>query len=818
MTQYSEDTSPTSFSPSTSFDDDDDDSPGNIRNTNTPSSNITKSHCRKGFTTQNNIQFLQMDKLEIGFTKNFHHQRQQNQQVNQYSHHLPFSSFPNNNPPSSSSSLPSSTSNNPPGTTTTTTTTAVAAAAAVAPGIHSSPNSATGGGAAVISNVAAAAAIASASNAVTQSDHNSSAVPSLSENPTTSSSSSSFSSSMSTPSSYSIASSERLTLIPSSLQMNMNEDDDNNKSESQILDFKSSISLPNDTNEDNNDEDDEKECNKEGNNDECNSRKAENDEKSNTISQSSVQLLRKKLSSVFTLITFRTSFSKSQDTPADTSLFGISSTNNGKSISNILRLFNNFLSIKRIVTFLALSVVIVFLTLFAQGVIHLITYRNNFGHAPIPQSPTHGVMVAYSNNTVSSTTMSGSDSHLDNMNQDIDTENETMMGYTFKAFSQLSSSTLLTSPSQPPLRLLVIGDSLARGVGQANNCYPVLPQSLAKYLSQHLNSRAVYWTAMAKPGASTKWLTQLVEEEVLRKKKQLIQEQGNKEQEKSSATSTIIRSLKEFKEMHLSSSPSKTLTKEDWVSNLHLHKQLYEQNPFGDYDIVIVISGLNDIKRMLVPFLLDDEEVEKEDIDEGSDQQQQVDQRKKERGFAADMQKLIQLLNQAGTAQDNMKKNSRGAKTCSENEKVSSEQTCLMGNEKTEELKELPMIVFPRFPTNVNPVKMGKLLRMIAIYLSGLMDQVKVRISNQYMNVYSPDPPGKSTAYRYLGKHPESEEPGRLVNKKSEVLVNLIDTKCSECAKREKQMSEFYSKRNSKDYCNESDVQQLFAPDGLHPR
>ena len=64
-----------------------------------------------------------------------------------------------------------------------------------------------------------------------------------------------------------------------------------------------------------------------------------------------------------------------------------------------------------------------------------------------------------------------------------------------------------------------------------------------------------------------------------------------------------------------------------------------------------------------------------------------------------------------------------------------------------------PLIVFPRFPTNTNPVKMGTLLRKIAIQLCAMMDEVKYRIANQYENVISPDAPSfVDFAYEYLSR------------------------------------------------------------------
>jgi hypothetical protein len=60
-----------------------------------------------------------------------------------------------------------------------------------------------------------------------------------------------------------------------------------------------------------------------------------------------------------------------------------------------------------------------------------------------------------------------------------------------------------------PLRVLVVGDSLAAGIGQdPQSVLPVLPQSIAASLSQQLKGRPVYWTCVGSPGLSA---TEVVE-------------------------------------------------------------------------------------------------------------------------------------------------------------------------------------------------------------------------------------------------------------------------------------------------------------------
>ena len=836
-----EDSSSTSFSPSSSFD-----------NTN----ERNKSN-NSGFKTRNNIQYLQMDQLDIGYssagsvnaataTQQLHHHHP----VNQFSHAL-FTSFPPRpTPPSTGPSSSSSTG--------ATSTTSAAAAAAAAGGVAASASVTTGSHRTTSSSstavaTAAAAAAAAATAVVTNNGP----------------------SSTSSITSSSLSSSLRSSPIPLGINAEILEHHDStsssssspssssaNKDASAISDFKSSMALPSTvTNEE------EREDEQTTSHDEIafdtNLKATLN--KPKTEGKSSFSFLKQKLASVINplqspfLHIFSSSSSSSPsndssqlrqthdqnekststtDAPLVASLIGTNINHNLKSLFS-----SKFFTMKRIITFLVLSVSIVFLTLFAQGISHLMTYRNHFGHAPIPQSPSHGVIVAYPKNvTISNNGNIGNDAAINAPTEDPEIA---MSNYTFKAFhpSRTTSSSPLMMSTQPPLRLLVIGDSLARGVGQAHNCYPILPQSLAKYLSSHLNGRIIYWTAMAKPGASTNWLSSLVEEEVKRKIMN-----GNHNDEK------IIHSLKQFKDMHLSTTSSTTtttttttsatttsmkstsndFTKKDWISTLQYHQKLYEQNPFGDYDIVIVMSGLNDIKRILVPFMFDDEVVETDDNDgeAGNNEQHQAEQKEKERGFAADMKRLIHLLNYGKPQDHHLTKLSNscvgGASASSITTKSNSdiqvaEQTCTVtNNDEVKPHRELPMIVFPRFPTNINPVKMGSLLRMVAIYLSGLMDHIKKRISNQYMNVISPEPPGPRTAYDYLQKHPDndlgSEGSGELVNQKSDIMVNLIDMKCTECERREQEMSEFYSKRRRHDFCIPTPVEKLFAPDGLHPR
>jgi lysophospholipase L1-like esterase len=61
---------------------------------------------------------------------------------------------------------------------------------------------------------------------------------------------------------------------------------------------------------------------------------------------------------------------------------------------------------------------------------------------------------------------------------------------------------------EPPLRLLVIGDSLAAGVGMSQSGTPALPEAIARGLSQATGGRAVYWTCVGTPGTTSSEIVQ----------------------------------------------------------------------------------------------------------------------------------------------------------------------------------------------------------------------------------------------------------------------------------------------------------------------
>lgn len=128
-----------------------------------------------------------------------------------------------------------------------------------------------------------------------------------------------------------------------------------------------------------------------------------------------------------------------------------------------------------------------------QGSMLLNDYRVRYSDAPSPLMPARGVAVAIDEDD------DGKKRHRPSMGRLAEASRKLRQ-------SLLSSSSLQVD--QPPLRILVVGDSLAAGVGVSKSVVPILPESIARALSKALNGRAVYWTCVGTPGVTARQLVE----------------------------------------------------------------------------------------------------------------------------------------------------------------------------------------------------------------------------------------------------------------------------------------------------------------------
>ncbi|CAJ1960032.1 unnamed protein product [Cylindrotheca closterium] len=109
-----------------------------------------------------------------------------------------------------------------------------------------------------------------------------------------------------------------------------------------------------------------------------------------------------------------------------------------------------------------------------QGSLLLSNYRINYRDAPRPITPSSGVIVALAQQGAQARNRRG----------------------------------VPLTKADKPLRLLVVGDSLAAGVGVSGNGLPILPESIAKALSKAFRGRVVCWTCLGTPGISASQIVQ----------------------------------------------------------------------------------------------------------------------------------------------------------------------------------------------------------------------------------------------------------------------------------------------------------------------
>jgi hypothetical protein len=127
-----------------------------------------------------------------------------------------------------------------------------------------------------------------------------------------------------------------------------------------------------------------------------------------------------------------------------------------------------------------------------QGSLLLNDYRVNHSDAPRPLMPARGVAVAVEEDESKST------------------RKRALSSWIVYPFS--SSSNNHPTGHERPLRMLVVGDSLAAGVGMSKSGVPILPESIARALSKALGGRAVYWTCVGTPGVSAAQIVKDIEE------------------------------------------------------------------------------------------------------------------------------------------------------------------------------------------------------------------------------------------------------------------------------------------------------------------
>jgi len=221
-------------------------------------------------------------------------------------------------------------------------------------------------------------------------------------------------------------------------------------------------------------------------------------------------------------------------------------------------------------------------TILYEGTTCVLRYRFYFLKAPVPKSPVFGVVVATTTTTTPAATITEEsiDTTTTNTTEKYTQLPHVNIPHSFKVYrgdtqAQHKALTVaLLTEEKPPLRILVMGDSIASGVGVTKSCTPVLPETVAKVVSKKMGGRPVFWTSLAEAGVSTSWIVKQVENHI--------------------TTTAPMEEPPDISNMN---------DQEKWIHLLQYHEYLHYSTPLGDYDVVLLFNGVNDVKRLILPFM-----------------------------------------------------------------------------------------------------------------------------------------------------------------------------------------------------------------------
>jgi len=297
------------------------------------------------------------------------------------------------------------------------------------------------------------------------------------------------------------------------------------------------------------------------------------------------------------------------------------------------------------IAFSIVAAVCPFFLAIIQGTYGILKYRLFYGNSPHPEIPCHGVVIVDPKDRVVSMSSVPSSSSF------------CLKSSSPEDVHYLSERAINDKRTEPPLRMLVIGDSLAIGVGQKKFSTPIMPEAIAKTLSKAMGGRTIYWSCYGAPGASTGWVIRELENGFQHYKqnrnvcpqtskymegenKYVEGEEDDSEKifvlddngdhinclgedtlsDCSSLTDMDANSLFDTSSEQSSGHEQQTRTPPEpckqnerrrsvqvWKERLKEHRKRFdsEAEVMGPYDIVVLITGANDLKGVFLPnFLL----------------------------------------------------------------------------------------------------------------------------------------------------------------------------------------------------------------------
>lgn len=404
-----------------------------------------------------------------------------------------------------------------------------------------------------------------------------------------------------------------------------------------------------------------------------------------------------------------------------------------------------------------------------QGSFAIYRYRANFGDCPVPKAPSQGLVRVVGK------------SRLEKFNDD--------------------------SKTDIPIRLLVIGDSLAIGVGQASCSTPVMPEAIAKVLSKEFDGRSVQWTCHGAPGASAGWIVRELERSIRHGSFQ-----------KASKDETL--------ENHNGSAQDSAVTRE---KNANDEQSFFDSKMIGEFDLAIVLTGSNDLKSAFFPFLL-----------QGDDVKFREEAQQLGGGYEKQLTRIMKVLNKQMRKQLNMVRDSIEEATHTvrrrlgsiglqersyeqaDDDRVSFDPECgsfvdvSVDAKASSDDSRFPMVVLPGMPSRALPIFSISPLRWLAVPVVDIMDTHKKELSAQSDGqVLFVQAPTSDQIVEYL------DERGDYWKDECDdcTVLQLRDINKHDARQLELELNAYYSlDRNKKSLTKEQNRHfNAFSVDGIHP-
>jgi lysophospholipase L1-like esterase len=394
-----------------------------------------------------------------------------------------------------------------------------------------------------------------------------------------------------------------------------------------------------------------------------------------------------------------------------------------------------------------------------QGVLMLREFRAHHSDAPMPVSPSRGIVVV--------------------------------------------KSEVPQGQQQQPLRLLVIGDSLAAGVGVSKHGTPILPESIAKALSQYLGGRAVRWTCVGRPGASASQIvhdifslqrepnlleTKLLEWQITKRRaEEWLEDRKMKKVDDNDDFSeaadnhglprwwsNVQRDIESFRSHVLRKSDPRIVHELLKNRQSSLKARRMSNVDSNEYDIAVVLTGLNDLKDMCLPFMT--RGANSGTTDEAREQASND-------GIKGELMRVLSALKERMRLPDTIY--------------------------DTTNIKEQgPLVVFPALPTSPMPLCHRAPLSWFVVPLLEMIDNHKKRLAESFPNlVLFVEPPSLESL--------EDMEAGRgpIFNsrKAEQVLLEMTDV-----TKKAKEKVEALMRKHYQQLTNDMEIGKEETPDVYH--